>query len=69
MLGKVWHLPRPECNEEAPPGEEEYSAILVERVQDGDRSSLEVDRVDGRSLPEGVECDHADYKLLAATRC
>ena len=45
-------LPTPERNEEAPPREEEHPAILVDRIEHRNRSSLPVDRVDDRSRPE-----------------
>jgi len=41
-------LPGPERDEEAPPGEEEHPAILVDGIEDRNRSSFPVDGVDSR---------------------
>lgn len=45
-------LPTPESDEKAPPGEEEYPAILVDRIEHRNRSRLPVDGVDDGRCPE-----------------
>lgn len=46
------HIPRPESHHEAPPSEEENSAIDIEGVENWDGSCFMVDGVDFRRLPE-----------------
>lgn len=45
-------LPTPESNKEPPPREEEYSSILIDRIQHRDRSGLPVDGIYNRRTPE-----------------
>ena len=45
-------LPGPERNEEPKPGEEEYPAMDVDRIEERDRSRLLVYRVDIWTPPE-----------------
>src|SRR5436309_12350484 len=46
------NLPGPEGDHESPPREEEYSTILVDHIEDGNRSGFVVGGIDLGRLPQ-----------------
>lgn len=50
---------------EAEPREEEYSSILVEWVENWNRSSFSIDWVDLWRLPEGLDLEYHDFGMSA----
>ena len=72
FLDSMWQqrwkrIPREECDHEAEPSEEEDSSILVEGIEDRNRSSFPIYRVDFWCLPEGSNLEtHVD---LVLTKC
>lgn len=53
-------IPRPKGNEESEPGEEEYTPVHVDWVQERNGSRFVCDRIDLRGLERKTEIHHLE---------
>ena len=61
----IKNLPRQESNHESKPREEENSSIFVERVEDRNRTSLSVNRINLWRLPKSSDFESHDWRFIS----